>query len=700
MEQWGGRDSSPEPRGPRASVSLETGRPLATAMTETALLDAVPSPDAAADQDAAWLALAQGPLSHRDLPFEEHWAAYCKVFAHRRPEDGPPVAWRPTEEGVAAANVTALRDEVGLGSYAELHAWSVASREAFWTRALERLEVPFRKAPERVLDDSAGAEHAVWLKGAALNAAELCFQTPEDRVAIVAGREGGRAPRKWTYGDLKRLADRVSHGLREHNLRVGDAVALYMPMTPECVAAYLGIVQAGLAVVSIPDSFAPEEVSTRLRLGGAKALVTVTSFQRGGKSVPVAPRALEASEMTPGAPACIVIGDVSKVDLRYHDLAWEDFLGPEEPFEPVACAPDAATNVLFSSGTTGEPKAIPWTHATPLKAAVDGHLHQDIHPEDVVAWPTNIGWMMGPWLLYASLGNRAAMALWEGAPVGEEFLDFLDAANVTVLGVVPAMVRSWRQAGVAPHRLPKVRVYSSTGEASNPHDYLYLMSLSGYRAPVVEYCGGTEVGGGHLTGTVVQDASPATFTTPTLGIDFVLLDDEGKLVEVPGMGELFLLPPSLGLSQTLLNRDHHEEYYAGVPRGPNGETLRRHGDEVERLPGGYYRAQGRADDTMNLGGIKVGSVELETVMNGDERVSETAAVAVPPEGGGADRLVVFAVPAAGKKPTPAELRPALQERLRKHLNPLFRIHDVVVVKQLPRTASNKVMRRELRSRYK
>lgn len=669
-------------------------------MTETALLDAVPSPDDAADQDAAWLELVRGPLAESHVPFAEHWAAYRKVFRNRRPEDGPPVAWRPGAGVVAAANITALREELGLATYADLHAWSAASREAFWGQALQRLQVPFHDVPERVLDDSAGAEDAVWLRGATLNAAEICFQAPADRVAIVAGREGGRGATRWTYGSLKRLADRVSHGLREHPLRAGDAVALYMPMTAECVAAYLGIVQAGLAVVSIPDSFAPEEVSTRLRIGGAKAIVTVAHFQRGGKSILLAPKAIEASERTPGAPACIVIGDVQGTDLRYHDVAWEDFLGPDTPYDAVPCAPDATTNVLFSSGTTGEPKAIPWTHCTPIKAAVDGHFHQDIHPDDVVAWPTNIGWMMGPWLIYASLGNRATMALWEGAPTGESFLDFLDEAGVTVLGVVPALVRSWREGGIPPHRLPDVRIFSSTGEASNPFDFLYLMSLGGYRAPVIEYCGGTEIGGGHITGTVVQDASPATFTTPALGLDFVLVDDGGKPVEGPGMGELFLVPPSIGLSQRLLNRDHHEEYYAGCPPGPGGVVLRRHGDEVERLPGGFYRAQGRADDTMNLGGIKVGSVELETVMNADERVSETAAVAVPPEGGGADRLVVFVVPAHGHKPTPEDLRPALQERIKKRLNPLFRIHDVVLVKALPRTASNKVMRRELRSRYR
>jgi acetyl-CoA synthetase len=240
-------------------------------------------------------------------------------------------------------------------------------------------------------------------------------------------------------------------------------------------------------------------------------------------------------------------------------------------------------------------------------------------------------------------------------------------------------------------------VFSSTGEASNPEDYLWLMSLADYRAPVVEYLGGTEIGGGHITGTVVQPSSPAAFTTPALGIDVALLDEEGRVISGEGEGELFLVPPALGLSQSLLNADHHATYYQGCPSGPGGEILRRHGDQMARLPGGCYRALGRADDTMNLGGIKVSSVELERVVNDHPAVYESAAVGVPAPGGGAERLVVFVV--AEHAVDRAALRDELQKAIAATLNPLFRVHDVEVVEALPRTASNKIVRRQLRTRY-
>ncbi len=588
------------------------------------------------------------------------------------------MVWEPDANTIANANATKLMHEAGVDSWKALHAWSATHREDYWRIAARELGFGDHA---RVLDLEDGVEQPRWFPEAKWNAAAACFQEAS-KTAIIAGGEDDLL-RRVSYGELRSMANQVSLGLARLGLSEGDAVALYMPMNVECVAAYLGIVQAGLAVVSIPDSFTPPEVATRLRLGQADAVITVATFRRGGKDVPMLPKAQEATDQP-----CIVIGDGL---LRDQDIAWDDFL-VEGDYTAPSLEPSHVSNILFSSGTTGEPKAIPWTHLTPLKAAADGRYHQDIHPDDVVAWPTNIGWMMGPWLIYATFLNGATMALYEGAP-GPDFVDFANQAGVTVLGVVPAIVRAWRAAGVPPASLHAVRVFSSTGEASNADDYAYLMSLAAQGAPVIEYCGGTEIGGGHITGSVLQAQRPATFTTPALGLDFVVLDDGHPVQQ--GIGELYIVPPSVGLSQRLLNRDHHAEYYAGVPQGPDGQVLRRHGDEIMVLSDGWAAA-GRADDTMNLGGIKVGSVELERVMDGHPDVKETAAVAVRPKDGGADQLVVFAVSQASSD----ALKPALQDRIKKQLNPLFRIHDVVVVESLPRTASNKVMRRELRKAYK
>lgn len=641
-----------------------------------------------------WLAFLEDRPAGAD--FAPEWQLWTRLEAARAAELGPLPAWVPDRERLTSSNLAEVLRDLELEGYAELHHWSVSDRPGFWDLVINRLGIHFDRRPERVLADDGTPADPTWLPGARFNIVDSCWQGDPDRVAIVAGAEGRTGLRTTSLAELQRTVRRVAAGLTDRGLAPDRAIALYMPMTAECVAAYLGIVMAGSRVVSIADSFSAEEVARRLRIADARAVVTVDRFERGGKAIELYPTVVEA-----GAESAVVVAaDPTRPPrLRPDDTLWSELVAADPDFDAVPSEPDAVTNVLFSSGTTGDPKAIPWTQLTPVKAAMDGHFHHDIRPGDVLAWPTNVGWMMGPWLIYAALVNGAAIALHEGAPTGGDFCRFVGEAGVTMLGVVPSLVRAWRDRdATAGSDWSAVRVFSSTGEPSNRHDYLWLMSRADYRAPVIEYCGGTEVGGGHLTGAVLQPQSPAAFSTPALGLDLVILDDEARPVAPGQDGELFLVPPSVGLSQRLLNRDHHEVYYAGCPSGPDGEVLRRHGDQVARLPGGYFRAHGRADDTMNLGGIKVSSRELEVVADGHPAVYEAAAVAVQPEGEGADALVVFVVP-AGPVPDPDQLRSELQREIAARLNPLFRIHALEVVDSLPRTASNKLMRRSLRARW-
>jgi len=388
---------------------------------------------------------------------------------------------------------------------------------------------------------------------------------------------------------------------------------------------------------------------------------------------------------------CIV---VDGEDLREPDTSWNDFVVTGAVFDPVMMPAHAYSNILFSSGTTGDPKAIPWSHTTPIKAAMDGRFHQDIHEGDVVAWPTNLGWVMGPWLIYAALLNGAAMALYDDAPTTRGFVEFVEDAGVTMLGLVPSIVAAWRVSGtLRPGDWTSVRVLSSTGETSVADDSRWLMSVAG-GVPLIEYCGGTEIGGGYVTSTVLHPSVPGFFATPALGLDMVLIDESGGEADV---GEVFLVPPSIGLSTELLNRDHAAVYYAGVP--DIGRTLRRHGDQMSRDSHGYFRALGRVDDTMNLGGVKVSSAELEGAISDADGVAECAAVAVSPAGGGPGRLVVFVVAEKESSRTSDDLLTDIQIRIRSRLNPLFKVHDVVLIDALPRTASHKVMRRTLRSDY-
>jgi len=645
-----------------------------------------------ADPRTLWRSLCDSLLSPSQ-PFALHQAIHAAVFANWEVEiKGPAPTWISSQETTAGTNLASL---MGDEDYAALHRKSIENPVWYWSVLFERLGIHASTGPQAVLDLSESAEHARWFPGMELNIGLSCFagRDPNGTALIWAGQDG--VLHRMSRRELESECHRVAWALKASGFEPGDAVAVDMPMTQESVVIYLGLVLAGCVVVSIADSFAPDEIATRMEIAEAKGIFTQDVILRGEKTLPLYERVVDAD-----CPKAIVLpaGPDLVVELREGDLSWKSFLdGSQEGPFPVPVSPaESLTNILFSSGTTGTPKAIGWTHLTPIKAAADGWAHHDIQEGQVVAWPTNLGWMMGPWLIYASLLNGAAIALYEGIPSGRSFCRFVQDARVTMLGVVPSLVRAWK-ASQATKGLDwtQIRCFSSTGEASNPEEMHWLMSRAGYK-PVIEYCGGTEIGGGYICGTRVQDQVAATFSTPALGASFVLLDEEGLACS---NGELALVPPMLGSSQRLLNRDHHKVYYEGMPVGPKGEQLRRHGDQMEELPGGFFRALGRVDDTMNLGGIKVSSAELERACTMDG-LKECAAIAVPRAGGGPSQLVVYAVLEDGVHLAEEKLAEQMQKQLRETLNPLFKVHAVRCIPSLPRTASNKVMRRVLRAQFR
>ena len=715
-----------------------------------------------AGEEHVWSRLAQEVLQPTHA-FELHRALHAHVYRTRGVASIRPTWVPPTSSPASTCNITRLMEEQCFSTYEQLYQWSIGveTRSDYWSKVMQQiLNVPFDTPPSAIFDLSRGGiAHATYLPGARLNITNACFhkRAAADAAIIFANEARPEELHSWSYDHLQRLANRVANALVKQGFQVGDCIGICMAMTPECIAIYLGIVKSGCSVVSIADSFSAIEIDTRLRLSSAKAIFTQDVIYRGAKFLPLFERVLEAGPLRavvlPGAlnsgdecgPGLIppVHPTVSASMRPGQDLDWATFLdGQSDSFDAVIVDATHPANILFSSGTTGEPKAIVWSHSTPIKAAADGALHQNIMTGEVVCWPTNIGWMMGPWVLFQMM-NGASIALFNGMTSTPQFCKFVELAGVNMLGVVPSLVKSWRGIGDGEwtYDWSRVRRFSSTGEASDAQTMHWLMSrVPGY-APVIEYCGGTEIGGSFLSSTMVQPNAPSTFSSPVLGSQILIVDDGGDYVHTIGTGEVILCPPTLGYSTTLLNRDHYSCYYADMPAGPGGEVLRRHGDEIEAavvmtlemeealqdssqdnallrksLQGQwrYFRALGRCDDTMNLGGIKISSIEIERVCNLVPGVHEAAAIAISPAGGGPSVLVLYVVlassPPSSPRPrtaspqldetlTAAALKSDLQQSIKTKLNPLFHIADVVVAQSLPRTASNKVMRRVLRDEY-
>ncbi|KAG7944430.1 hypothetical protein I3843_15G102100 [Carya illinoinensis] len=658
-----------------------------------------------------------------DLPFSFHQMMYYGCFMNYGPN---PPAWVPDSENAILTNIGQLLVRRGkeflgskykdpISSFSDFQEFSVSNPEVYWKTVLDEMRVSFSVPPQCILRESPfGESHSSypggqWLPGALVNPAKNCLSLNSTRslddVVVIWRNEGDDdlPVCKMTLREFRAEVWLVAHAIKALGLEKGSAIAIDMPMDVNSVFIYLAIVLAGYVVVSIADSFAPLEISTRLKISEAKAVFTQDLIIRGDKSIPLYSRIVEAQ-----SPMAIVIptrGSSFSMKLRDDDISWHDFLGrvkhfKEHEFAAIEQPVEAFTNVLFSSGTTGEPKAIPWTHATPFKAAADAWCHMDIQKGDIIAWPTNLGWMMGPWLVYASLLNGASMALYNGSPLGSGFAKFVQDAKVTMLGVIPSIVRAWKGRNcTAGFDWSAIRCFGSTGEASNVDEYLWLMGRAHYK-PIIEYCGGTEIGGGFITGSLLQAQSLAAFSTPAMGCCLFILGNDGHPIpqNQPGIGELALGPLMFGASNTLLNANHYDVYFKGMPSW-KGRVLRRHGDVFERTSTGYYQAHGRADDTMNLGGIKVSSVEIERICNAvDNNVLETAAIGVPPPGGGPEQLVIAVVfkDSDNMKADLNQLKILFNSAVQKNLNPLFRVFRVVPLSALPRTATNKVMRRVLR----
>ena len=599
------------------------------------------------------------------------------------------ISWTPSKKIIKSSNIYTMLQKHSFKDYHDFWKWSVQEKAAFWEETVKNLGIQFKKPYTTLLDISNGIEDPQWLKGAQLNIVDSCFQNTDDAIAIIFQKEGGEL-QKVSQLELQKLVHRIANSFQHFNVHKNDVIAIDMAMTLEAVAIYLATIKAGIAVATIADSFTPNEIAIRLKITKPKLVFTQDVLQRAGKTLALYQKVVEANASK------IVVIKVSNetISLREKDLYWDAFLSDNDVFKSVAQQPKDTITILFSSGTTGEPKAIPWDHTTPIKGASDGYYHHNIKKNDVICWPTNLGWMMGPWLIFAALINKATIALYYGAPLDRHFGEFVQNAKVTMLGVVPSIVKHWKKTRCNENLdWNAIKCFSSTGEVSNPEEMEYLMQLANNK-PIIEYCGGTEIGGAYVTSTIVQDNSTSTFSTQALGGEFVLLDENHKPSD---KGELFLIPPIMGLSTNLWNRDHHEVYFKGTPRY-NGQILRRHGDQLERLENGFYKAQGRVDDAMNLGGIKLSSIQIESVLNTLDFIKESAAVAISPPEGGPSLLVVYYV--ENSNPFSKEERYKIaKQSIRNKINPLFKISELIPLDKLPRTASGKVIRRQLRQKF-
>jgi len=617
------------------------------------------------------------------------------------------IVWRPTPELIAASNLHHFMDRLGLVSLAELQERSTSDLDWFWEAVLQDLDIRFYEPYSRVVDLSRGLPWAEWCVGGRLNIVHNCLDkyagTPVDeKTAILWEGEEGQV-RRCSYSELRGEVNRAANALRSLGVGKGDAVGVFMPMTPEVVVAMVAIIKIGGIFLPLFSGFGAQAIAERLADADAKVLFTADGLYRRGKVIPLKPTADAVAARVPTLKHLIVLKragiDVPWNNSRDH---WcHEWIAPH--------AAEAATErtraedtlmILYTSGTTGRPKGAVHTHCGfPIKAAQDIRQGLDLHPDETLCWVTDMGWMMGPWLVFGTLLLGATMVLYDGAPdyPGPERLwSLVERHRVTALGISPTLVRSLLRHGDAPvraHDLSSLRKFASTGEPWNPDPWLWLFRVvGGGRLPIINYSGGTEISGGILMGNVLTPLKPCSFSGPLPGMAVDVVDERGKPVRGQ-VGELVIRQPWIGMTRGFWRdpQRYLDTYWSRFP------DVWVHGDWAAIDADGLWYILGRSDDTIKIAGKRLGPAEVESVLVSHAAVSEAAAIGVPDEIKG-EALVCFCVLKPGHAPDEA-LRHSLQQQVATALGKALAPRDVKFVSDLPKTRNAKVMRRVIRAAF-
>lgn len=617
------------------------------------------------------------------------------------------VVWRPTPEQILSSNLYRFMARHGIATYDELLRRSVDDIEWFWDAVVRDLGIAWYRPYERVLDTSRGIPWARWFVGGQLNLANDCVDKHvgtrrRNQVAVIwEGEEG--AVRKLTYRDLYVESNRLAHGLRRLGIGRGDRVGLFLPMIPETVIAILAVAKVGAIFTPIFSGFAPQAVTTRLQDSEARLLITADGFYRRGQPVAMKEAADEAAAASPSVEHVLVVRRLG-ISVPWHegrDVAWDELVAGQPGEYPTAWM-DAEDPfmLIYTSGTTGKPKGAVHVHAGfPLKATQDIAHAFDLKEPDILFWFTDIGWMMGPWLIFGTLMLGSTMLLYDGAPdhPGPDRLwSLVERHGVTHLGLSPTVIRALMAHGEAPvrrHDLSSLRVLGSTGEPWNPDPYMwYFRHVGGGRCPIINYSGGTEISGGIVGATVLQPLKPTSFTGPIPGMAADVVDDEGRPVR-GRVGELVIRKPWPGMTRGFW-RDPGRYLQTYWSRWPDVWV---HGDWASIDEDGFWYIHGRSDDTIKIAGKRVGPAEIESALVAHPAVAEAAAIGVPHPVKG-EGVVAFVILRPGHEPS-EELRQALKEQVAAQLGKALRPEDVKFVTQLPKTRNAKIMRRVIRARY-
>jgi acetyl-CoA synthetase len=612
------------------------------------------------------------------------------------------ILWSPSEQSVRGSNIWRLMERHRLRSYEALIAWSTADIGRFWDAVMNDLAIEWETPYRQVFDSSAGLPWTRWFVGGKTNIVTNCIDRhlPErgDEIALLWEGED-RTTRRWTYRQLHREVSLLAGALRSEGIGPGDAVGLYLPMSLEMVAVLYAAFKIGAICIPVFSGFAATPLAARLSHAEAKILFTADGSLRRGKALSIKESADEAALQSPSLKRMVVLRRLgNKIAWNpARDRWYSDFLenGSEASTLPVDSETPAL--ILYTSGTTGPPKGTVHTHGGCIaQLGKELAYHFDVKPSDRFFWLTDIGWMMGPWMIIGVHLLGGTVFLYEGAPNhpgADRLWEMIDRHRITHLGVSPTAIRVLIRAGDAPlsgHALSSLRMLGSTGEPWDPESYLWFFEQIGKgKLPIINISGGTEIIGCFLAPLPITPLKACTLRGPGLGMDVDVFDEDGKPVRGQ-TGHLVCKQPAPSMTRGFWkdNARYLATYWSRWP------DIWFHGDWARIDEEGYWFLQGRSDDTMKVAGRRVGPAEIESALLGHPSVSEAAAVGVPDPVKG-EAIVCFVVLKPDRSADADGLKGEVMKVVGKALCP----KEIKFVSELPKTRSAKIVRRVLRARY-
>lgn len=617
------------------------------------------------------------------------------------------IAWEPDERTIERSRLRGLLARMRVPRLAELYPVVAGDPEGYWRHVLADLDLVWHRSFDRVWDLSRGKAWPRWFPGAGFNYVTSALErhargTAADRLAVIWEGDD-ESIRRLTFAELDALTNRFANVLQSLGVEKGDRVGIFLPMLPETVAVTLACGKLGAIYVPLFSGYGEDAIVSRLADCDATVLITADGFERRAKRVPMKAVADQALQRLPGVKTCLVIQRldgacdwVADRDIWWHDLE----PGASPDFGAVPTAADDPYMILYTSGTTGRPKGSVHIHAGfPIKAVHDLAYSFDVQDDDILFWLTDLGWMMGPWLIAGGLTLGAAIVILEGTPdyPGPDRLwRMVERHRVTTLGLAPTAIRALMPHGeaiVEATDRSSLRALGSTGETWNPDPWWWYFDVVGEgRCPIVNYSGGTETSGGIVSGFTISPMKPCSFAGPIPGMVADIVDEHGRSMRT-GVGELVLREPWVGMTNGLW-RDpvrYEETYWSRFP-----DTWL-HGDYAEIDADGYWYIRGRSDDTLKVAGKRIGPAEIESAAVAHPLVREAAAIGVPDLVKG-DAVVVFAIPMPEAALTDASAD-EVRRYIGEHLGAAMRPAQVVFVSDLPKTRNAKIMRRAIRAAW-